>query len=144
MHAALPIDKLLPRLDRVHQRAPGQLSARCPAHEDRGPSLSIKVLDDGKLLLRCFAGCSASEVVGAVGLDLADLFPARAAAPGAGAGPQRLKLPASQALEILAFEASVVAVIAGDMVANLGISGTDQQRLIQAVGRIQYIAEATS
>lgn len=37
-------------------------SARCPAHRDRTPSLSIKDGDDGSLLTFCFAGCSAREV----------------------------------------------------------------------------------
>ena len=32
--------------------------ARCPAHDDRTPSLSIRETDDGRLLLKCFAGCS--------------------------------------------------------------------------------------
>lgn len=32
--------------------------ARCPAHDDRNPSLSIADGDDGRLLLYCHAGCS--------------------------------------------------------------------------------------
>lgn len=36
-------------------------TARCPAHEDRHPSLSINFADD-KLLLRCFAGCDYRDV----------------------------------------------------------------------------------
>lgn len=37
----------------------------CPAHDDRNPSLSVKE-DDGKLLVKCFAGCSFEEVCEAV------------------------------------------------------------------------------
>ena len=70
-------DVLLSLLDKVRSRGPGQWSARCPAHDDDGPSLSIKETPDGVVLVRCFAGCSVDEVVGAVGLDLADLFPPR-------------------------------------------------------------------
>ena len=33
-------------------------SARCPAHDDRNPSLHILDGEDGRLLLWCFAGCS--------------------------------------------------------------------------------------
>lgn len=50
---------------------------RCPAHADRSPSLSIREGDDGRILLRCWSGCSAAEIVGALGLKLADLFPDR-------------------------------------------------------------------
>lgn len=47
----------------------------CPAHNDKNPSLSIKEGDDGRVLLHCHAGCPIDNVVGAVGLNLADLFP---------------------------------------------------------------------
>lgn len=36
--------------------------ARCPAHEDRTPSLSIADAEDGRLLVRCHAGCEQSSV----------------------------------------------------------------------------------
>src|SRR4029078_12608589 len=37
--------------------------ARCRAHHDREPSLSISNSDDGKVLVRCHAGCDQEEVV---------------------------------------------------------------------------------
>jgi putative DNA primase/helicase len=40
--------------------------ARCPAHEDREPSLSIKEADDGKVLVRCLAGCDQQQVIRAL------------------------------------------------------------------------------
>ncbi len=48
--------------------------ARCPAHEDRNPSLSLKDAD-GKVLAHCFAGCEQSAVVGA--LRALELWPER-------------------------------------------------------------------
>ena len=48
--------------------------ARCPAHEDHQPSLSIREGDDGRVLLKCFAGCPVEAIVAALGLTLADLF----------------------------------------------------------------------
>lgn len=36
--------------------------AKCPAHQDRSPSLSIKETD-GKLLVHCFGGCTQSAVI---------------------------------------------------------------------------------
>ncbi len=47
--------------------------ARCPAHEDREPSLSISN-GGGKVLLFCHAGCSLESVVAALGLNIGDLF----------------------------------------------------------------------
>lgn len=69
-----PIDKLLPRLAKVREVASSQWVARCPAHADQHPSLRIRELDDGKVLLKCWAGCSAQDICGAVGLALRDLF----------------------------------------------------------------------
>jgi putative DNA primase/helicase len=37
--------------------------ARCPAHDDREPSLSIRDADDGKVLVRCHAGCDQDRVI---------------------------------------------------------------------------------
>ena len=51
----------------------GQYQAKCPAHDDRNPSLSITE-GNGKVLLCCHAGCTAERVVGALGLEASDLF----------------------------------------------------------------------
>lgn len=69
----MTITDLLNRLDGVRSRAHGKWSARCPAHPDKSPSLSIREVD-GKVLLHCFGGCTPEEIVGALGLDLKDLF----------------------------------------------------------------------
>ena len=46
----------------------------CPAHDDRKEaSLSVKV-EDGKVLLHCFAGCRPEDIIVAVGLQWSDLF----------------------------------------------------------------------
>jgi hypothetical protein len=37
--------------------------ARCPAHEDREPSLSIRQAHDGKILVRCHAGCDQAQLI---------------------------------------------------------------------------------
>jgi hypothetical protein len=39
--------------------------ARCPAHDDREPSLSIRD-SDGKVLVRCHAGCDQRDVIAAL------------------------------------------------------------------------------
>lgn len=40
--------------------------ARCPAHQDTSPSLSIGEGDDGRILLNCFSGCTWGEVTDAL------------------------------------------------------------------------------
>jgi putative DNA primase/helicase len=40
--------------------------ARCPAHDDRAPSLSIADACDGKVLVRCHAGCDQRDVIAAL------------------------------------------------------------------------------
>jgi hypothetical protein len=40
--------------------------ARCPAHDDREPSLAISVARDGKTLVRCHAGCDQRDVIAAL------------------------------------------------------------------------------
>lgn len=68
------LETLLSRLDKVQGRD-GKYTARCPAHDDRGPSLSVTETDRGQLLIHCFAGCGAADVVEAIGLQMRDLFP---------------------------------------------------------------------
>ena len=48
--------------------------ARCPAHDDGNPSLSVDRGEDGRTLLNCFAGCATVDVLAAVDLTLNDLF----------------------------------------------------------------------
>lgn len=50
-------------------------TAQCPAHDDRSPSLSIRELADGSVLLHCFAGCPTDDVVEALGIGMFELFP---------------------------------------------------------------------
>ena len=40
--------------------------ARCPAHDDRKPSLSLSTNKDGKVLVRCHAGCDQAQVIDAL------------------------------------------------------------------------------
>ena len=44
----------------------GKWIARCPGHDDRKPSLSICEADDGKVLIKCFAGCEQAQVIDAL------------------------------------------------------------------------------
>lgn len=136
----MALEDLISRLDRVKatRGKPGRWSARCPAHEDRGPSLSIRELDDGRVLLHCFAGCSVHEIVAAVGLELSDLYPPRPADHRH--APERHPFPAADCLRAVAFEALVVSATA---VAILAGEPFDRERLILATSRIQSALSAS-
>ena len=69
-------ERLLTLLYGVRSRGNNRWMARCPAHEDRSPSLMIRQTQD-RALIRCWAGCEAKEIVAAVGLTLADLYDRR-------------------------------------------------------------------
>lgn len=71
------VHPLLSRLDRVRKTGRDRWIARCPAHDDRGPSLSVRDLDDGRVLVHCFAGCGVESILAAVGMTIMDLFPDR-------------------------------------------------------------------
>ena len=71
-----PVERILERLDAVSRNGNGW-KARCPGHEDRAPSLSVGEGDDGRVLLRCWAGCEVGEIVAAMGLEMGDLFEQR-------------------------------------------------------------------
>jgi 5S rRNA maturation endonuclease (ribonuclease M5) len=68
-------EAVLARLSGV-RRSGGGWVARCPAHDDKDPSLSIHE-SDGKVLVKCFAGCTTESVCAALSLDLRDLFDER-------------------------------------------------------------------
>ena len=133
-----PIDKILPHLTRVKPTAPGKWIACCPAHEDRSPSLAVRELDDGRLLLHCFGGCRVEEVVGAIGLGIEDLFPPRDA-PGAAPIKRRQLISATQALKLLDDEATLIAVAAGNIGIGIALTDDDIDRVMQAAGRIAYL-----
>ena len=135
-----PIDRLLSRLERVKATGPGKWSASCPGplhnHGDRSPSLSIATGDDDRALIRCFTGCSPSEIVSAVGLSLSDLFPPR---PITHAGPipghQRPRISDRDLLEIAKREVSIIAQAGEEMIAA-PLSLPDLERLRTATRRL--------
>ena len=52
--------------------------ARCPAHGGKSAtSLSIAQGDDGRVLLKCHAGCSHRAILDALGLDERAMFTAK-------------------------------------------------------------------
>lgn len=65
-------DVVLPKLEGVRQSG-GSFSARCPAHEDRNPSLSITVGKEHPVVFHCQAGCHRDDILTALGLTWAEV-----------------------------------------------------------------------
>ena len=135
------IEQLLGRLERVKGRN-GSWTARCPAHDDKGPSLAVRHVDDGRILLHCFAGCPVESVLSAVGMDFGDLFPPDEKRQGYPVeGKPRLKpaFYASDLIRILSFEALVVSICAHDIRRGKKLSDEDHERLKVAQQRIEEV-----
>jgi hypothetical protein len=66
------LEAVLARLKGVRRNGAGWI-ARCPAHEDRSPSLSIRRANE-KILLHCFRGCSVEAVCAALKIKVGELF----------------------------------------------------------------------
>ena len=138
-----PIDAVLHRLEKVKSTGPGKWVARCPAHDDKRPSLSIREAEDGKVLLKCWTGCGAADIVAALGLSLADLFPGdRRSLSHHGTGPLRKPFDYRDALQGIAHEATVARLIVaavnrGDELdaESLGRLALAEERISDAMAR---------
>lgn len=107
------LEKLLSRLQKVEQLPAGQHIARyracCPSHDDRKPSLSITLAQSGAILLKCWTGCSAEEIIGAAGMEMTELFPDTKTHHHP---PERRPFSADQAATTIASDAMVIAMVA--------------------------------
>lgn len=128
------LDRLLSHFEGAKQTGPDRWIARCPAHDDRRPSLSIREANDGRVLLHCWAGCAAPEVVGAIGLTLADLFEK----PLGNLPPlrQRERWDRGDVWQLLAHESAVAAIAAADIAAGRAVSAEDAERAGLAADRL--------
>jgi len=63
----MTLDGVLTRLTQVRKSGKGWM-AQCPAHEDTNPSLSVSEGYEGRVLLKCFAGCSFRDIAKALNL----------------------------------------------------------------------------
>lgn len=131
-------DKLLSRLQRVKRTGPGKWIASCPTLEDKSPSLAIRELDDGTILLHDFGGDSVEAILAAVGLSFADLYPDK---PGPVGKPIRRPFNASDVLSLVAFESTVAVLVISDVVKREGATEHDLDRLLVAAQRLGNAAE---
>ena len=124
---------LISKLDKVKQTGPGRWVACCPAREDKHPSMTIRELDDGRILIHDFGGSTVKEILDAIGMDISDLFPPRQTY----GKPERRPFPAADVLRAIGYEALVVCAAAVTMMSGEAFTQVDRDRLIVAASRIQ-------
>lgn len=131
------VNALLSRLDGVRRNGDDRWIARCPSHDDKNPSLTIRECTDGRILVHCFAGCGAVDVIQSLGLAMTDLFPERLGE----FKPVRGPFSSWDALQALKTESAVIAIAASDCAEGKMNSQQTADRVALAAGRIATALE---
>ena len=131
----MSLETLIDRLDGVRKTGVDKYVARCPAHDDRSPSLAIKDCGDGRILIHDFAGCDTENVLAALGLTFTDIMPDRIGHEHSHK-PIRNRTSSRDALATLDHESLVVAIIGADFLEHKEIDDETWDRLGVAVNRI--------
>jgi hypothetical protein len=129
----MSIDALVSRLSGVRMTGLSKGIALCPAHPDRSPSLSFREIDDGRVLIKCFGGCGALDVLDALGLSWSVLFPESG---HQNAPPSKSKIPAGDLLAIVDHEITVAVLILQEIVTQRTVKDSQVQRLLTAAARV--------
>lgn len=136
----MKMNAFLDRLEGVRARGANKWSARCPAHNDTSPSLSVAEAGE-KILIHCFSGCAPLSIMEAVGLTMGDLFIDSLLSQGQRLTPKRQKLDlvaVAHRFELAALDRRLradevlkaVAGFSGD-----GIEDQERDRLMNVVAR---------
>jgi len=120
----------------LQRKGAGRYISRCPAHEDRSPSLAVTD-KDGAILIKCFAGCATEDVLASIGLTFADLYPER---------PKHHRAKSTSfnpydVLSCLVRESGIITIAARQLAAGNHLSAEDVKRLTLAHERIYDAAK---
>jgi len=126
---------LLSQLAGVKKTGVNRWLALCPAHPDKRPSLAVRELDDGRVLVHCFAGCGVEKVLNAVGLEFDALYPEKLISHCL--HPERHPFNAKDILEAVGNEALIVSVAASTIARGETLVEDDCERLMLASRRLQ-------
>lgn len=137
---------LLSRLHGVRATGPASWRGNCPnGHTKARGTLAITQGEDGRILLMCFACHDTPAILGALGLELADLFPESIRDPSPEARQQAreaFKRNAwAAALRVLSREVAIVVCAAGDLRQGEPLEPDDHARLCLAMQRIDGARE---
>ena len=138
--AASPVELVLARLKGVLTSNRGW-RAECPSCGGRSKKLAVAEATNGSVLLKCFGSCHANQVLNAIGLTLAHLYPPRVSddsREGRLASRRALREAGwNPAIHVLAREAFVVAAAGFDVARGQELTAEDLARLLLALQRVE-------
>lgn len=126
-----PIDRVRAAIDSLGLRTTTN-RAQCPAHDDERESLSIGQGDDGRALVKCFAGCSTNDICAALGMPVAALFVRGKRSPGVDREARKREVIAAERATRLRQNADLLDLlerqegITRDAIEALGVGQTDR------------------
>ena len=142
---------LLSRLAAVRPVGANRWLARCPAHQDRSPSLSIRTAG-ARTLFHCHAGCDPDDILAAVGLTWSALYAddrwRAAEAQGiAHAGHQHRRQVLRRELHNgidMEVERRIIEIVAADIQSGKQVSREDVARAAVAMERVRAFEGAAA
>jgi hypothetical protein len=126
--------RLLGALHNVKPAGPDRWAAGCPCCQSkRGRPVSVRQTGDGRVLIHAFCGCTTESVLGALGLQLSDLFDAPL---GHHLPPASTSISARDLLSVVSHEVDVAAILLAQVADGKSITEDEWQRVAQAAARI--------
>jgi hypothetical protein len=134
------INAVLSRLQKVKPTGNNRWTCLCPAHDDRSPSMHIKLSESGHVLINCKVGCEVYDILGAIGLDWKDVMPDEPTHHRK--KPEQRIIYTTEALELIRFEAQVI-VACGYAMRRGDLTQNDLERAERAMQVINKCLELT-
>jgi len=130
------LDTILNQLDKVKAYGSNKWLACCPAHNDKHPSLKVTMTDDGKILIKCWAGCDISAVLKALSIEMADLFPDKISYTKGSKPPKFNRI---ELFDRLVYEALILYVAIQQLQQGKPLNDVDALRVEQAMSFIDEL-----
>ncbi len=130
------LDTILNQLDKVKAYGNNKWLACCPAHNDKHPSLKVTMTDDGKILIKCWAGCDISAVLKALSIEMADLFPDKISYTKGSKPPKFNRI---ELFDRLVYEALILYVAIQQLQQGKPLNDVDALRVEQAMSFIDEL-----
>ena len=123
----------LNKLQKLKQTKNNEWVACCPVHDDKNPSMHIKISDEGDLLLHCF-GCHAPylEILGSLGFDAFDFIPEQKRYKKHNNGTYiKTQISGESMLQILDKKLNIIMFVLQDMVDGVVLGADEMTHIIE-------------